>query len=219
MKPKKESKYKAFFPVITIQKNGKKQRVKILSIVFLVVFIIYVVVSLISVWFETGVLFDPLTEISDFLLMFASVVISIIALQVGDIYNNDVETLLNDIIEKNKNLKLPDIELQNTPYSNNIISILCIINICFTIFLFITNTVFQIIELFSTELTSCFNTIFTVNVIIIDILMVLLNILSVFDCVNSANNYKTIILDIKKINQQLFNYYNKLEVDKNAYIN
>ncbi len=216
---KSKGKYKTFFSIIPIRENSENKKLKIFAGFFGVSFTIYLCVSGVSVWIQTFEFIEILIQTSDFFLLLASVLISIIAMLISNTYNEKISGLLNGIIETNSTLNIiQDVVLgtkgKKTRKTSQLIGALGFIDLILICILFIVNTFFQVSEMCITNPINWLSLTIDINTVAIDVLMILLNILSVVDCICSFKSYKHTICDIECINQKIFDEYNKNKVNE-----
>lgn len=220
-KHKNESQYTAATNILLNEnqeneenENKKSKKLRPLFVFFGVSFFMYLLISVVSTWLQSKVIVDLLVESSDFFLMIASVLISVISMKIGNKYNDRIAKLLNNIIGQNSPLKFisEDILSENVTPSK-LPGVLSDIDMGLTIVLFVINTILQIADLVITESVKWLTLTIDINTIAIDILAVLLSVLSIIDCKKLSDSYENNIKNIETINQRIFEEYNRLYVD------
>lgn len=194
--------------------NKKSKKLRPLFVFFGFSFFMYLLISVVSTWLQSRVIVDLLVKSSDFFLMIASVLISVISMKVGNKYNDRIAKLLNNIVGQNSPLKFisEDISLESVTPSK-LPGVLSDIDMGLTIVLFVINTILQIADLVITESVEWLTLTIDINTIAIDILAVLLSVLSIIDCKKLSDSYENNIKNIETINQRIFEEYNRLYVD------
>lgn len=206
----KKNKYATILSVLSFDKERKNRGLVFLKAIFIIAFIIYIISSIIAVSISGDRLVGIFIRIGEILSIASSILISIIALCISASYSSQIIKLLDNIKEANEplNLKLQTKEEKNS----KVLVILIILDLVVSGSLFIASSVFQILDLFIikdwiTHICEILNLILTV-------FLIALNILAIFDCKQSSKQYKSRIIDIESINEQLFKNYNKEKVDK-----
>ena len=198
-------KYVTFFSLLNLQTPKTKAKVKLLSIVFFVLYFTYLVSSVVTILLESGHITEILLKVGEILSIAASILISIIAVIISNIYNSEIARLLNDIISANQPLGL----VKKTKKSKfNILAILVVIDLVIICLLFLVNSFFQIITM-CTDYMAYLHTTIMVLTLSLDIAMIVLNILSIWDCIYSSKEYKQTISEVEVVNEKLFDMYNK----------
>ncbi len=198
-------KYITFFSLLNLQTPKNKTKVKLLSIVFFVLYFTYLVSSVVTIQLESGHITEVLLKVGEILSIAASILISIIAVIISNIYNDEICRLLNDIISANEPLGL----VKKTKKSKfNILGILVVIDLVIICLLFLFNSSFQIITM-CTDSMACLHTGIMVLTLSLDIAMIVLNILSIWDCINASKEYKQTISEVELVNEKLFDMYNQ----------
>lgn len=221
-KHKNESQYNAATDILLSEKqeneeneNKKSKKLRPLFVFFGVSFFMYLLISVVSTWLQSKVIVDLLVESSDFFLMIASVLISVLSMKISNKYNNRIAKLLEKIKKQNQPLKIiPECIFLENVTPSKLPGILSDVDMGLTIVLFITNTIFQTADLVITESIEWLTLTIDINTIVIDILAVLLSVLSIIDCKKLSESYEKSIKNIETINQIIFNEYNRLYVDE-----
>ena len=198
-------KYVTFFSLFNLQAPKNKAKVKFLSIVFFVLYFTYLVSSVITIRLESDHITEILLKVGEILSIAASILISIIAIIIGNIYNDEICRLLNDIIAANQPLGLVE---KTKKEKSNVLRVLFVIDLVIICLLFLVNSSLQIITM-CTDSMPCLHTGIMVLTLSLDIAMIILNILSIWDCINSSKEYKQTISEVEIVNEKLFDMYNK----------
>ena len=200
-------------PLKATNNNG----LKCLNIVFLVSFIIYIFTSVFSILIESSSsdsVVNILARTGNIFSLAASIFISIIAVIVSDSYNKNTDDLLQGILETNQPLKIKQ-PVKKAQSKSSIALRVSIISSLVTIgILFILDSILQAASLFNVILSFIPNNTEAILSLVLNGMMLLLNVLSILDCVKSSNKYKQTILDIQDVNQQLFDKYNDIVISQ-----
>lgn len=201
----KIKKYITFFSIFDIQTHKKKAKIKFLSVIFFVLYCAYLISSVVTIHFESNHITEVLLKVGEVLSIAASIVISIIAIIISNVYNDEICRLLNDIISANQPLGLVK---KTKKVRFNFLRVFFVIDLIIICLLFLVNSSLQIITLCIDSMT-CIHTYIMVLTLSLDIAMVVLNILSIFDCINSSKEYKKTINEVELLNEKIFDMYNK----------
>lgn len=205
----KQNKYITIFSIFNFSKKRRKQDMSSLKYIFTVIFGIYIITSLLAIFLEERFVVDIFIKLGEILSIVASILISIIAINISNLYNEEIMNLLNGIKEANQPLGF---HVMESKIESNIIKILFIIDLFLICGLFLLITIFQMLGL-CVETTVCLDNTIRISTFFLNILIISLNILSIVDCIKSSNEYKKMIVEIEKINVKLFDMYNKNLVD------
>lgn len=204
----KQNKYITVFSLFDFNKTRKK-RISWLVYTFIIIFFVYIVSSLLIACSDDRHVIGILTVTGELLSLAASILISIIAIRISDLYNDEVMNLLNNIKEANQPLMEESAEQS---MKINIIKVSFFIVLLLICGFFLIITFIQMVGLYL-NLVSSFDDTIRNLALVVDVLMILLNILSIWDCVKSSNEYKHTIVEIEKINDKIFDKYNKNVVE------
>lgn len=209
----KKSNYVTVFSLFDFSKRKRKNGLNCIKIIFAIFFTIYIATSIATVFFNNVMLIELLLNIGNILSVAVSILISLIAIIISNSYNEEIISLLNGIIDTNEPLGLnlkSDNEEQNSKF--DFLKILFVINLIIICILFVLSSCFQIITLYikTIDYVTDASRILTFT---LTVAVLTLNFLSIFDCIKTSNKHKKTIMKIEKINNQIFESYNRNKVD------
>lgn len=206
----KKSNYITVFSLFDFSK--KKKGLTCIKIVFAIFFAVYIVTSISTVFLNNVVQIETLLNIGNILSVASSIMISLIAIVISNNCNEEIVNLLNGIIDRNEPLDV-GLKFDNEKQIKfDFLKILFIINLIIICILFILSSCFQIIALYIKTI-GCITDASRIFTFALTVAVLALNFLSICDCIKTSNKHKKAIVKIEKINNQLFELYNRNKVD------